>query len=91
MKEALLTVDESQTPAVTANTDEASCNKLLNLTSPKVALSRTGIKSMRMEHTLLLGKMDARRLKEKPENKNDCYAHECKHCGMSMKFQYEVR
>ena len=26
----------------------------------------------------LLEKIDARRLKEKPEIKNDCYSHECK-------------
>ena len=25
------------------------------------------------------------------KNKNDCYAHECKHWGMLMKFQWKVR
>ena len=44
--------------------DESLCNKLLNFPSPKVALARTCIKAMHMEQILLLGEMDARRLKE---------------------------
>ena len=40
---------------------------------------------------LLLGKMDARRLKEKLENENYCHAHECEHCVMLMKFQWKVK
>ena len=44
MEEVSESVDEAQTPVAPANVDEALCDKLLNLTSPKVALSRTGIK-----------------------------------------------
>ena len=45
LEEASSTVDEVQTPGVPANADEVLCNKLLNLPSPKVSLSRAGIKS----------------------------------------------
>ena len=44
-----------------------------------------------MEQMLLLGNMDPRSLKENHENKNYFYTHECEHCGMLMKFQWEVR
>ena len=40
---------------------------------------------------LLLGKIDARRLKENPENRNNFHAHECEHCVMLMKFQWKER
>ena len=70
-KKTSATVDEAQTHVVPANMDEALCNKLLNFTSLKVALVSTGVKPMCMEQMSLLGKMDARRLKENPENKND--------------------
>ena len=86
LKEVWSTVDEAHTPVAPANMDEVLCDKLLNLPSPKVALSRTGIKLMCMEQMLLLGKIDPRKLKEKSENKNDCHTHECKHCRMLMKF-----
>ena len=70
MEEVSATVDEAQTHVVPSNTDESSCNKLLNLPFPKVALARTGFKLTCMEQMLLLGKMDVYRLKENPENKN---------------------
>ena len=44
-----------------------------------------------MENVLLLGKIDTRRLMKKLEHKNDCHAHECKHCGMLMNFQWKVK
>ena len=44
LEEASETVDESQTPLVPANIDEALCNKFLNFPSPKVARTRTGFK-----------------------------------------------
>ena len=84
------TIEEVQNLVVTANANEVLCQKLLHFPSLKVSLASFGIKSTRMEQMLLLGKMDARRLKEKLENKNDCYAHECKHYGMLMKFQWKV-
>ena len=80
-----------QTPVVPANIYEVLCNKLLNLPFSKVALVRTGVKSTCMDQVLLLGKMDARMLKDKTENKNDFYAHECENCGMLMNFQWKVR
>ena len=35
--------------------------------------------------------MDHRRLKNKPENNNDCYTNECKHCGNLMEFQWKIK
>ena len=40
---------------------------------------------------LLLGKIDARRLNGKPENKNNYHSHECKHCVMLIQFQWKVK
>ena len=40
---------------------------------------------------LLLGKMHDRILMEKPAHKNDCYTHECEHCGMWMKLPWKVK
>ena len=91
LEEASLTVDEMQTPVAPANTDEVLCNKLLNLPYSKVALSRTDIKPTHMEQMLLLVKMDPRRLKENPENKNYCCTHECERCEMFMKFQCKLK
>ena len=56
LEEASETVDEVKTHVVPANSDEALCNKLLNFPSPKVALSRTGIKSTCMEQMMFLKK-----------------------------------
>ena len=42
LEEALAIVDKMQIHVVPANEDEALCNELLNLPSPKVALARTG-------------------------------------------------
>ena len=44
LEEAIETVDRAQTPVASTNLDEVSCDKLLNLPSPKVSASRTGIK-----------------------------------------------
>ena len=44
-EDASTTIDEAQTPVATANIDEVSCTKFLNLTSTKVSLTRTDIKS----------------------------------------------
>ena len=90
LEESTQTVDEAQTPVTPVNMHEVMCNKLLNLSSPKVALSRTGIKSMCMEQMLLLGKMDPLRSKEL-QKRNDFHMHECKNCGMLMNFQWKVR
>ena len=49
LKKASEAADEVQTHVSSANADEALCDKLLNLTSPEVSISRTGIKSTRME------------------------------------------
>ena len=87
LEHASATIDEVQTHYVPANTDESVCNKFLDLTSPKVALAKTGAKSTCMEQASFLEKMDARRFMEKQENYNDCFTYERKHCGMLMKFQ----
>ena len=71
LEEALETVDEVQNPVGSANTDEALSDKLLNFPSPKVSLSRTGVKSIRIEQMMLLKKMDPRRLKDEHASKND--------------------
>ena len=49
LEEASAIVDEVQTYILPANVDEVLFDKCLNLLSPKVALSRTGIKSTCME------------------------------------------
>ena len=45
LEDASTTIDEVQTLVAPANSDESSCDKLLNLPSPKVDLARTGVKS----------------------------------------------
>ena len=45
LEEALETVDKVQTHVLPVNINESLCDKLLNLPSTKVALSRIGIKS----------------------------------------------
>ena len=65
LEDASITIEEAKTPVVNANVNEVSCQKLINLPSTKVALARTGVKSMHMEQMFLLGKMDARRLMKK--------------------------
>ena len=49
LEEASTIVDEEQTPVVPDSINEASCNKLLNLSSPKVVLASTGVKQTCME------------------------------------------
>ena len=39
----------------------------------------------------LLEKMDVHRLKENPESKDDCYAHEWKHCGSLLNLLWKVK
>ena len=91
LEEATETVDEAQNHVASTNADESLCDKLLNLPSPKVSVSRAGIKSMHMEQTMLLKKMDPKRLKDEPGNNNDCYTHECKHCKKLMKFAWKEK
>ena len=62
LEEASTTIEEAQTHVAISSTDEALCQKLLNLSYPRVAAARTGVKSMFMKQMLLLGKMDTRRL-----------------------------
>ena len=69
------TTEEAPTPVATASLDSLLCHKFLDLPAPKVALSRTGVKSMRMEQMLLLRKMDVRRLMKRLGNKHDCHTH----------------
>ena len=41
---------------------------------------------------LILGMMHARGfMKKNTEHKNDCYAHEFKHCGILIKFPWKVK
>ena len=47
-------VDEAQTHIESTNLDEASCDKLINLPSPKFSALRIGIKSMCIEQMTLL-------------------------------------
>ena len=91
LKDASTTIEEVPTPVATSSLDEASCQKLLGFSAPKVSLARTGIKSMHMEQMLLLGKMDARRLMENPEPKCNYCAHECDHCGILIKSSWKVK
>ena len=49
LEEATKIVDEAQTPVASINLNEALCDKLLNFPSPKVSVSRTGVKSMCMK------------------------------------------
>ena len=76
-KEIVFELEEAT--EVPLNTNEVLCNKLLNLPSPKVTASRTGLKSLCMEHVTLLKKMDPKIFKENPENNVDCFTQECKH------------
>ena len=57
-------LEDAQTHVATTNANEASCQKLINLPSPRVALGRTDVKLTSMEHMLLLIKMDALRFME---------------------------
>ena len=91
LEEVSETVYEVQTPVASSNVDEALYDKLLNLHSPKVSVSRIGVKSMHIEQMVLFKKMDPRRLKDKPASKNDCYTHECKHCRKLMKLAWKVK
>ena len=90
LEEASQIVNEVQTTVVSTNACEALRYEFLNFPCPKVTLSRADAESRRMEQMALLKKMDPHRLKEKPENENDFCAHECKCCGMLMKFQWKA-
>ena len=76
LEEATEIFDEAQTHVASINLNEAPCDKLINLPSPKFSASMTGVKSTCMEQMTLLKKMDPKRLKEKPTNNNDCCTHE---------------
>ena len=65
--------------------DEVIRAKILNLTKSKVAQTRTGMVSTLMSQMVLLDQIDPRRLKLKPDNKDDCHTHRCKHLSTLMK------
>ena len=68
--EDVSTTEEVPTPVVTL--DSVIRQKLFALPNPKVSVVRTGEKSTRVEQMMVLEKMDARGLKEKPESKDNC-------------------
>ena len=90
-EEASETFDEAQNPVASANADEASCDKLLNVTLPKVSVSRAGVEFACIEQMMLLKKMNPRRLKDKPTSKNDFYTHERKNCGNLIKLAWKSK
>ena len=49
LEDTSTTVKEVQTPVSTANANESSCSKLINLPSLRVSLARAGLKSIIME------------------------------------------
>ena len=55
---------EEQIPVEAINTDEFVCERLDKLPSPRQSVSRNGIASLLMDQTILLKKMDRKRLKE---------------------------
>ena len=79
-----------QTPVAAISLDEALCDKLIKLPSPKVSASRAGVKSIRMDQMILFKKMDRKRLKENPGNYNDCCTHQCKLCDTLLSFLWKV-
>ena len=72
------------------NLNEALCDKLIKLSSPKFSTSITGVKFMQMEHVILLKKMDPKTLKETPAYDSYCYTHECKHCKTLISFRWKI-
>ena len=91
LEEEIEIVDGVKTPVASINLNEALCDKLLNLPSPKVSASRTGVKSACIKQMMLLKKMDPKRLKDKPANDSDCCTHECEHCKKLMKLPCKVK
>ena len=85
------TIEEALTHAATASIDEALHQKILGLPAPKVSLASTSVKSIRMEQMLLLGKMDARRLMEKPGCTNHCHSYECNNYRMLIKLPWKIK
>ena len=67
------TIEEVSNPVVTL--DSVILQELFDLPNPKASEVRTSAKSTRMHQMMLLEKMDARRLKLKPEIKDNCHAH----------------
>ena len=60
--------------------DEVSLKRIRKLPEPRVAKSRIGTKSTRMEQFVLLEKNDIKRLKDSPQDDLDCHIHQCVHC-----------
>ena len=80
-----------EVPNHVATLNSALCQKLLDLSAPKLFLSMTSVKSMCMEQVLLLVKMDVRILIKKPEYKCNYFTHEQKCCGCLMKSPWKVK
>ena len=91
LEEASSLVEEASIPAEHAHLNEELCNKLLDFPPPKFSLPRSGVKSLRMELMVFLGKIDPRRLKDKLKHEHDCCTHEFEHCGKLIKLPLKVR
>ena len=89
LEEATEMVDEVRLPVEDINTDQASCDRLVKLPSPKVSVSRTGATSACIDQMILLKNMDCKRLKENPADDNVFVAHQCKHCNTLLSFPWK--
>ena len=90
-EDASTIIEEAPNPVATASIDELLYQKLINLPAPKACVISARVRSSRMCQMSLFGKMDNRGLIETPEHKNDCYTHECEHCGMLIKLPWKVK
>ena len=77
--------EEEKSNAIEKNMlDEFALGRLRKLPSPRVTKSIIGTNSMCLDQMMLLEKNDIKRLKDNPQDDQDCYARQHMHCSMLL-------